>query len=101
MELKRLKNLRDNIISLGENQTFYDKEMLIELDEVLLLQETEINRSYFKEVVFIKSKIVLKTLKKSIPLPKVNNYVYIDGNRYQVISNVFDFDLKCVKIYVR
>lgn len=29
-----------------------------------------------------------------------NNFIYVDGSKYQVSSNVFDYDLKCIKVWV-
>lgn len=56
---------------------------------------------FFKEIVIMRADgVVLKTLHIIDHIPQTNNLIYVDGKRYQVTSNVFDYDLKCIKIFV-
>jgi len=59
------------------------------------------NNTYFKEIVIMKSDGYV--LKSSIPidyLPKVNDLIYVGGKQYRVTSNVFNYDLQCINIWV-
>jgi len=54
-----------------------------------------------KEVIILKSDgVILKRMNISEHIPTTNNLIYIEGIMYQVTSNVFDYDLSCIKIYV-
>jgi hypothetical protein len=33
-------------------------------------------------------------------LNRIIKRIFFDGKKYQVTSNVFDYDLKCIKIWV-
>jgi len=60
-----------------------------------------VSGSFFKEIVILKADgIVLKTLQIIDHIPRTNNLMYVDGKQYQVTSNVFDYDLKCIKVWV-
>jgi len=66
-----------------------------------LLKQCNVGGSFFKEIVIMKADgVVLKRLQTIDHIPKTNNLIYIDGKRYQVTSNVFDYDLECIKIWV-
>jgi len=55
---------------------------------------------YFENIIIIEDNTTLKTISELDFLPKTNNLIYIDKKRYQVTSNVFDYDLKEIRIYV-
>jgi hypothetical protein len=60
-----------------------------------------VSGSFFKEIVIMKADgTVIKTLQKVDHIPRTNNLIYVDGKKYQVTSNVFDYDLKCIKVWV-
>lgn len=60
-----------------------------------------VSGSFFNEIVIMKSdSIVLKTLQTIDHIPRTNNFIYVDGKRYQVTSNVFNYDLKCINVWV-
>ncbi len=59
------------------------------------------NGNFFKEIVIMKEDgVVLKTLQTIDHIPKTNNFIYVDGKRYQVSSNVFNYDSKCINVWV-
>lgn len=66
-----------------------------------LFCQTRVSGSFFKEIVIMKSDgTVIKILQVIDHIPRTNNLIYVDGKRYQVTSNVFDYDLKCIKVWV-
>ena len=66
-----------------------------------LLVKPVVSGSFFKEIVILQENgTVLNTLQIIDHVPKTNNLLYVDGKRYQVYSNVFDYDLKCIKVWV-
>ena len=66
-----------------------------------LFCKTDVNGSFFKEIVILKAdETVIKTLQVIDHIPRTNNLIYVDGKKYQVTSNVFDYDLKCIKVWV-
>lgn len=61
----------------------------------------DVSGSFFKEIVILKADgVVLKTLQIIDHIPRTNNLMYIDGKQFQVTSNVFDYDLKCIAVWV-
>ncbi len=55
----------------------------------------------FEEIVIMKNDgTLIKRLDIIDHIPKTNNIIYLDGNKYQVSSNVFDYDLKSIKVWV-
>lgn len=66
-----------------------------------LFCQTRVSGNFFNEIVIMKSDaIVLKTLQTIDHIPRTNNLIYVDGKRYQVTSNVFNYDLKCINVWV-
>jgi len=66
-----------------------------------LFCQTRVSGSFFNEIVIMRSDaIVLKTLQTIDHVPRTNNFIYVDGKRYQVTSNVFNYDLKCINVWV-
>ena len=60
-----------------------------------------VSGSFFKEIVIMKSDgVVIKTLQIIDYIPRTNNLIYVDGKKYQVTSNVFNYDLKCINVWV-
>ena len=65
------------------------------------INKADINEGFFKEIVIMKSDgVVLKTLQKIDHIPRTNNFMYVDNKMYQVTSCVFNYDLKCINIWV-
>ena len=56
--------------------------------------------SSFSTVVIKNDNGVLKTLKDISIIPRTNNLLYIDGKRYQVSSNVFNYDERTIYDWV-
>jgi hypothetical protein len=66
-----------------------------------LLVKPVVSGSFFNEIVILKADgTVLKSLKTIDHVPRTNNLIYVDGIKYQVTSNVFDYDLKNIKVWV-
>lgn len=66
-----------------------------------LLVKPVVSGNFFKEIVIMKADgTVIKTLQIIDHIPRTNNLMYIDGKKYQVTSNVFDYDLKCIKVWI-
>lgn len=66
-----------------------------------LFCQTRVGGSFFKEIVIMKGDgVVLKTLQNIDHIPRTNNLVYVDRKRYQVTINVFNYDLKCINVWV-
>jgi len=66
-----------------------------------LFCQTRVSGSFFKEIVIMKADgVVIKTLQTIDHIPKTNNLIYVDGKKYQVTSNVFNYDLKCINLWV-
>lgn len=66
-----------------------------------LSSTTNTDDKFFKEIVIMKNDgYVLKILPKIDHIPKKDNYIYVDGIKYQVINLTFNYDLKCINIYV-
>jgi hypothetical protein len=65
------------------------------------LNKPVVSGSFFKEMVIMKADgVVIKILQIIEHIPRTNNFIYVDGKKYQVTSNVFDYDLKCIKVWV-
>jgi hypothetical protein len=65
------------------------------------LNKPVVSGSFFKEIVIMKSDgVVIKTLQIIDHIPRTNNLIYVDGKKYQVTSNVFNYDLKCINVWV-
>lgn len=56
--------------------------------------------SYFEKIIIKKNKEVVKETAQIDHVPKTNNILYVNKKRYQVSSNVFDYDNKCIIVYV-
>lgn len=56
--------------------------------------------SSFSKVVIKNNDGILKTLKDTSIIPRTNNFLYIDGKRYQVTSNVFNYDERTIYVWV-
>jgi hypothetical protein len=57
--------------------------------------------SIFKEIVIMNAEgVVIKRLQTIDHIPRTNNLIYVDGKKYQVTSNVFNYDLNCINIWV-
>lgn len=54
----------------------------------------------FSKVVIKNDDGVLKTLLDTSIIPRTNNLLYVDGKRYQVSSNVFNYDERTIYIWV-
>jgi hypothetical protein len=77
------------------------KRIIDKLRRKPLLVKPVVSGSFFKEIVILKADgVVLKTLQIIDHIPRTNNLMYVDGKQYQVTSNVFDYDLKCIKVWV-
>ncbi len=75
------------------------KNLFLKLKQILSTPKSNNDNSF--EILIMKSDgTVLKKLQSSEHLPKVNNLVYIEGIQYQVTSNVFNYDLKCINVWV-
>ena len=59
-----------------------------------------VSSSFSKVVIRNSEGIVLKTLTDTTVIPRTNNLLYLDGKRYQVTSNVFNYDEKIIYVYV-
>ena len=65
------------------------------------LNKPVVSGSFFKEIVIMKSDgVVIKKLQTIDHIPRTNNLMYVDGKQYQVTSNVFNYDLKCINLWV-
>jgi len=56
--------------------------------------------SSFSKVVIKNNDEILKTLKDTSIIPRTNNLLYVDGKRYQVTSNVFNYDERTIYVWV-
>ena len=56
--------------------------------------------SSFSKVVIKNNDGILKTLKDASIIPRTNNLIYVDGKRYQVTSNVFNYDERTIYVWV-
>jgi hypothetical protein len=56
--------------------------------------------SSFSKVVIKNNDGILKTLKDTNIIPRTNNLLYVDGKRYQVTSNVFNYDERTIYVWV-
>lgn len=56
--------------------------------------------SSFSKVVIKNDNEVLKTLNDTSIIPRTNNLLYVDGKRYQVSSNVFNYDERTIYVWV-
>lgn len=54
----------------------------------------------FSKVIIKNNNGVLKTLKDTSIIPRTNDLLYIDSNKYQVIGNVFDYDERTIYVWV-
>lgn len=61
--------------------------------------KTDVSRS-FSTVVIKNEETVIKTLKDTSIIPRTNNLLYVDGKRYQVTSNFFNYDDGTIYIWV-
>ena len=61
--------------------------------------KTDVSRS-FSTVVIKNEETVIKTLKDTSIIPRTNNLLYVDGKRYQVTSNVFNYDDGTIYVWV-
>ncbi len=56
--------------------------------------------SSFSKVVIKNNDGILKTLNDISIIPRTNNLLYVDGKRYQVTSNVFNYDERTIYVWV-
>lgn len=54
----------------------------------------------FSKVVIKNNDGILKTFNDTRIIPRTNNLLYINGKRYQVTSNVFNYDEKTIYVWV-
>lgn len=64
-----------------------------------LFCKTDVSSS-FSKVVIKNEGAVIKTLKDTSIIPRTNNLLYVDGKRYQVTSNVFNYDEQTIYVWV-
>jgi hypothetical protein len=63
--------------------------------------QLSLDNNFFKETVIMRHDgVVLKRLNTVSNIPKTNDIIYLDKKRYQVTSNVFNYDLKCINVWV-
>lgn len=54
----------------------------------------------FSKVIIKNNNGVLKTLKDTSIIPRTNDLLYVDSNKYQVIGNVFNYDERAIYVWV-
>jgi len=69
-----------------------------EADKILL--DLHNVSSSFSKIVIKNNDGILKTLKDTIIIPRTNNLLYIDGKKYQVTSNVFNYEERTIYVWV-
>lgn len=75
------------------------KNLYLKLKQILSTPKSNNDNSF--EILIMKSDgTVLKRLQSSEHLPRVNDHVYISRHRYQVKSNIFNYNLNCINIWV-
>jgi len=107
----KLNNLKENR-SKSDEENWTDAEIKSVDDQITILAsvlsdlyrnvlQCSVSGSFFKEIVIMKADgVVLKTLQTIDHIPRTNNFIYVDDKRYQVTSNVFNYDLKCINVWV-
>lgn len=71
------------------------------LDEYskIVLPQADVSSS-FSKVVIKNNDGVLKKFNDARIVPRTNNLLYVNGKRYQVTSNVFNYDEKTIYVWV-
>ena len=70
------------------------------IEKLKALRIYAVSSSFSKVVIRNSEGIVLKTLTDTTVIPRTNNLLYVDGKRYQITSNVFNYDEKIIYVYV-
>lgn len=74
------------------------KNILMKLKRLFCL--CAVSGSFCRVVIKQQDGSILKTFDNATIVPRTNNMLYIDGKRYQVSSNVFNYDEKTIYVWV-
>lgn len=65
------------------------------------IHNPSINKNYFQQIVIMNNDgVVLKKLNTVGYIPNTKDFINIDSGSYQVYLNVYDYDLRCIKVWV-